>query len=140
MKIANTMRQHIYKYESLYAILCGSLLIVGGGYSLISRIGGDYPYPGIGYMLMGISFITSIYLKRKWLGICAFLTMLLAIWIMIFKPFSNLGDDNARKEVGVQQQAGRKLQSLTILRTIHDGNLSYLSFVQRLGVNAEQVL
>lgn len=103
MKIANTMRQYIYKYESLYAIGCGSLLIVGGAYLLLSGTGSIYF--GIGYMLMGLSFITSIYLKRKWIRIFPFLTMFLAMWVMIFKPFSDLGDNIASKEGGRQQEA-----------------------------------
>ena len=119
MTFADTVKRHIYKYESLYAIGCGTLLIVGGVYSLIL----GSVNTGIGYMLMGISFITaqfslgcsepplqtspgkvSIYLKRKFMFVCACLIMGFAMWAIIFKPFSNSGDDTAKREVGVQQE------------------------------------
>ena len=83
MAFADTMKQHLFKYEPLYAVGGGSVLIVCGLYGLII---GDI-YGSIGYTLIGISIITSSYIKRKLMLVCSVVTMVLALWIIIFKPY-----------------------------------------------------
>lgn len=100
MAFADTVKRHLFKYEPLYAVGGGSVLIVCGLYGLII---GDI-YGSIGYTLIGISIITSSYIKRKLMLVCSVVTMVLALWIIIFKPFSNDGDDN-RTVAGVQRKA-----------------------------------
>ncbi len=100
MVFAETAKRHIFKYNTLLGIGCGILVVVLGLYSLTIR--GNI---GIGFILIGISFITLNFLQRKLMLICTVVILGLALWIIIFKPFSNPGDDTARKAVGVQQEA-----------------------------------
>ena len=100
MAFTNTMKGYIFKYEPRIAVGCGSVLIICG---LSALIIGDI-YSSIGYTLMGISIITSNYIKRKLMLVCSVVTMGLALWILIFKPFSNDEEDTARREAGVQQE------------------------------------
>ncbi len=97
MAFVNTIKRHIFKYEPRVAFLGGSVVIICG--VIMEDI-----YVSIGYTLLGISVITSSYIKRKLMLVCSVVTMGLALWIIIFKPFSNDGDDTARREVGVQQE------------------------------------
>ena len=105
MTFADTMKRHIFKYEPLYAVFGGSVLIVCGLYGGV--IIGDIYGSGIGYTLIGISVITSSYIKRKLMLVCSVVTMVLGLWIIIFKPFSNDGDNN-RRVAGVQRETGNQ--------------------------------
>ncbi len=86
---------HFLRHSTPYVVGCAMVLIVLGLYTLITM---DI-YEGIVYTLIGISFITAIYLKRRLMFVYTTIVLAIALWIIIFKP----GDDTAKMEIGVQQ-------------------------------------
>ena len=104
MALAERARQYILSHTRELGIGCGIWIILMGVYILIiaSNAGRGYIlHPGVGYVLLGISFLTMNFLEWKPLLMltCTVVALALALWILVFTP----GDDPT-KHVGVVQQ------------------------------------
>ncbi|RKU11143.1 hypothetical protein C6502_09090 [Candidatus Poribacteria bacterium] len=105
MAFAEKASQYILKHMTRLGIGCGIWMILMGVYILIiaSNAGkGHILHPGMGCVLLGISFITMNLLEWKPLLMltCTVVALGLAMWILVFKP----GDDPAERAALVQQE------------------------------------
>ena len=106
MAFAEKVRQYIFRYIRQLGIGCGIFIILLGVSLLIIELNAGRGYilgPGMGCILLGISFITVNLLEWKPLLMltCTIVALGLALWISIFKP----GDDTAKGAAVVQQEA-----------------------------------
>ena len=108
MAFGEKARQYILRNVRELGIGCGIGMILMGVYTLIivsNAAGGYILHPGMGYILMGISFITMNLLELDWKPLlmltCAVVALGLAFWILLFKP----GDETAERAAVVQQEA-----------------------------------
>lgn len=113
MVFAGNVLKHLFKYRRQLGIGCGIFAILIGVYSLITgiKMGRGYVFnPGMGYILLGISFITMNFLewKPKLMSICTSATLLLALWILIFKS----GDNTIKHAVDRQQETVEPVSKL----------------------------
>ena len=113
MGFAEKVRQYIFRYIRQLEIGCGIFIIVIGVYILIiaSNAGRGYILgPGMGCILVGISFITMNLLEWKPLLMltCTVVALGLALWIVVCKP----GDDTAKRAAVVQQEAVEEASKL----------------------------
>ena len=105
MAFADKVSQYVLGHVRELGIGCGIWMILMGVYTLIiaSNTGGGYIlHPGIGYVLLGISFITMNLLEWKPLLMltCTVVALGLAFWILVFKP----GDDTAERAAVTRQE------------------------------------
>ena len=107
MAFAEKASQYILRNVRELGIGCGIWLILMGVYTLMiaSNAGRGYIlHPGMGYVLLGISFITMNLLELEWKPLlmltCTVVALGLAMWILVFKP----GDDTVERAVVVQQE------------------------------------
>ena len=105
MAFGEKMREYILRHVRELGIGCGIWLILMGVYILIitSNVGRGYIlHLGMGYVLLGISFVTMNLLEWKPLLMftCSVVALGLAMWILVFKP----GDDTAERAAVVQQE------------------------------------
>lgn len=105
MAFGEKVSQYILGHVRELGIGCGIWMILMGVYVLIiaSEAGRGYIlHPGMGYVLLGISFITMNLLEWKPLLMltCTVVALGLAMWILVFKP----GDDTAERTAVVQQE------------------------------------
>ena len=113
MVFAGNVLKHIFKYRRQLGIGCGIFTILIGLYCLITgiKVGRGYVFnPGMGYILLGISFITMNFLewKPKLMFICTSTALVLALWILIFKS----GDDTIKHAVVRQQETVEPVSKL----------------------------
>ena len=105
MRFAEKVRQFLLQHTARLGIGCGIWMVMIGVYGLIiaSNAGRGYIlHPGMGYVLLGISFVSMNLLEWKPLLMltCTVVTLGLAMWILVFKP----GDDTAERAAVVQQE------------------------------------
>ena len=105
MAFGEKVSQYILKHVTRLGIGCGIWLIMMGVYILIiaSNAGrGHIFHPGVGCVLLGISFIAMNLLEWKLLLMltCAVVALGLAMWIFVFKP----RDDPAERAAHMQQE------------------------------------
>ena len=105
MAFTAKVRQYILRNVRELGIGCGIWMILMGVYLLIiaSNAGRGYIlHPGMGLVLLGISFITMNLLEWKPLLMltCTVVALGLAWCILVFKP----GDDTVERAVVVQQE------------------------------------
>ena len=108
MAFAEKVSQYILAHVRELGIGCGIGMILMGVYILImaSNAGRGYILqPGMGYVLLGISFITMNHLELEWKPLlmltCTVVALGLAIWILVFKP----GGDIAERAAVARQEA-----------------------------------
>lgn len=106
MAFAEKVRECILRNVGKLGIGCGLWMILMGVYLLIiaSNAGrGSILHPGMGYVLLGISFVTMNLWEWKPLLMftCTVVALWLALWLLIFKP----GDETAERAAVVQQEA-----------------------------------
>ena len=105
MAFGEKVRQYILRHVRELGIGCGIWLILMGVCILIiaSNAGRGYIlHSGMGYVLLGISFVTMNLLEWKPLLMltCTVVALGLAMWILVFKP----GDDTAERAAVVRQE------------------------------------
>ena len=107
MAFAEKASQYILRHVREFGIGCGIWLILMEVYTLMiaSNAGRGYIlHPGMGYVLLGISFIAMNLLELEWKPLlmltCTVVALGLAMWILVFKP----GDDTVERAVVVQQE------------------------------------
>ena len=112
MAFAEKVSQYILGHVRELGIGCGIGMILMGVYTLIiaSNTGGGYIlHPGMGYILMGISFITMNLLEWKPLLMltCTVVALGLAIWILVFKPGGDIAERAAVARQEVVEEASK---------------------------------
>ena len=119
MAFAEKVSQYILGHVRELGIGCGIGLILMGVYTLIiaSNTGGGYIlHPGMGYVLMGISFITMNHLELEWKPLlmltCTVVALGLAIWILVFKPGGDIAERAAVARQEVVEEASKPDEAL----------------------------
>ena len=104
MAFADKVRQYVLRHTRELGIGCGIWMILMGVYILMIATNASRGYifhPGVGYILLGISFVTMNLLEWRLVLMltCTVVALGLALWIIVFKP----GDHTPKHAVSVQQ-------------------------------------
>ena len=103
-----------YLQGNRYFIIGGAIFVIIIGLHL--WINSELPHIGICYVLIGLSLIFNVVLKRKWKNICVIAVLVLAGTVLILGEIEEINQDKTPtigKAAGMQQEAvdkGPKVQ------------------------------
>ena len=95
-----------YLQGNRYFIIGGAIFVIIIGLHL--WINSELPHIGICYVLIGLSLIFNVVLKRKWKNICVIAVLVLAGTVLILGEIEEINQDKTPtigKAAGMQQEA-----------------------------------